>query len=215
MPLEYIKIGEKIISSITLEFSLNELRNRINDVYIDTSDAHIHSARQSLNALPYSTFPLGELQSILNNLRTACNLLETMIGKKKRIAFFFEVYELSAEERAKINSKLSSLYVAQAIAYCLSTQDDKSGIEFLLDKAFSFYKTSLLISAEIRNKAGYDEYEGIQIVNDPGEWSCSHEEVYSHHAYTDEEKEEYIQSQIKIAESWNKKNHNLLVDMGL
>lgn len=214
MAIEYIQLGEKIISNVTFELSLNELRERINDVYKDTSEAHIDSALQALNAIPFSQFPLGELQSILDNLRTACNILEKLLDKKKKVAFFFEVSELSKEARAVVNKKLGSWYAAQAIVYYLSTNGDVAGIEKLLAKAYSFYKTSLLISADIRNDAGYDKYEGIQIVNDPGEWSCYHAEVYSHHDYSFEEKEEYIQSQIEAAKSWDKKNHDLIQKLG-
>lgn len=214
MPIEYINLGEKLISNLTLELSLKELKERINDVYIDTCDAHIYSALQALDAIPFSKFPLGELNSILNNLRTACNILEKLLHKKKKVVFVIEVYELSKEERASVNKKLGSWYAAQAIVHALTTNDDITGIEGLLDKAYSFYKTSLLLSAEIRNDAGYDNYEGTQIVNDPGEWSCYHEDVYSHHNYSFKEKEEYLQSQIKEAESWDKKNRSLIKQIG-
>lgn len=210
MAIEYIELGEKIISNLTLELSLKELRERINDVYTDTCEAHIRAAQQALNALPFSKFPLGELLAILTNLRTACNILEKLLNKKKKVAFFIEVYELSKEERASANKKIGSLYVAQAIVSAITTTGDIAGIEKLLDKAYSFYKTSLLLSAEIRNDAGYDTYEGMQIVNDPGEYSCYHEEVYSHHDYSLDDKEEYIQSQIEAAKSWDKENRILL-----
>lgn len=215
MPIEYIELGQKIVSKLTLEYSLNELRERINDVYIDTSEAHIESALQALNAFTFSQYPLGELLSILDNLRTACNILERLLEKKKKVALFFEVPELSKEGRAKVNKQLGSWYAAQAIVHCLTTKSDKLGVERLLNKAQIFYKTSLLIYADIRNKAGYEEYEGIQIVNDPGEWSCSHEEVYSHHNYSAEEKEEYISSQIEIAVSWDRKNRELIKSIGI
>ena len=90
MAIEYIELGEKIISNLTLEHSLNELRERINDVYKDTSEAHINTAIQALNAVPFSKCPLIELHSVLDNLRTACNLLEKSLIKKKRVFFFFE-----------------------------------------------------------------------------------------------------------------------------
>ena len=41
MPIEYINLGEKLISNLTLELSLKELKERINGVYRDTCDAHI------------------------------------------------------------------------------------------------------------------------------------------------------------------------------
>ena len=54
MPIEYINLGEKLISNLTLELSLKELKERINDVYGDTCDAHIYSALQALVAIPFS-----------------------------------------------------------------------------------------------------------------------------------------------------------------
>lgn len=215
MPIEYTELGEKIISNITLEIALNELRKQIHDVYKDTSESHINSALQALDSVSYSQFPLGELLSILDNLRTACNLLERVLEKKRKVAFFFEKDELSTEEKIDVNKKLGVWYAAQAIVLCLTTKGNVSEVGRLLDKAFSFYKTSLLISAKIRNNAGYEEYEGIQIVNDLGEFSCSHEEVYSHRDYSSEEKAEYIQLQIEIAESWDKKNRELIHEIGI
>lgn len=215
MPIEYIELGEKIISNITLELSLSELRDRINDVYIDTSDAHVDSALQALEAISFSQVPLNELHSILDNLRIACNLLEKLLKKTKKILFFVEVPELTKQEKGVVYKRLGSWYAAQAIVHCLTTKGDTSGIDNLLTKALSFYKSSLLISAEIRNKNGYDLYEGTQIVNDPGEWSCYHEEVYSHHDYSLEEKKEYIQSQIDEAESWDNKNRLLISEIGI
>lgn len=209
MAIEYIELGEKIISNLTLEHSLNELRERINDVYKDTSEAHINTAIQALNAVPFSKCPLIELHSVLDNLRTACNLLEKSLIKKKRVFFFFEDYELSIAERAEVTKKLGSWLAAQAIVQCLITKGNDLVVDELLKKAYSFYKTSLILYAQLRNDSGYTKKEW-KIVNQPVENYCYHEEVDVHYDYSSEERAKYTQLQISAAASWDIENRMII-----
>lgn len=100
--------------------------------------------------------------------------------------------DIAQMERYARNMRLPDYYDKDGK---LTTKGNNLGVESLLGRAYSFYETSLMMAAEIRNKAGSEVYEGTQIVNNPGEWSCYHEEIYSHHDYSNEEKEAYIQSQ--------------------
>lgn len=214
MPIEYIALGEKIISNVTLELSLNELHKRINNVYYDVCSAYIKSAEQAIMAIPFSQSPINELHSVLVNLRNSCNLLSNLLYQKKSF-LIFEVDVLSKDEKDDLRCKLASLYVAQAIVYCLTTINDNDGISALLLNAKELYKKHILYRASSRNKAGYDEYEGIEYVSDPGEWSGSYQETYSHHDYTAKEKEDYIKSELQRVEEFDKKNWEIIKSIGV
>lgn len=214
MPIEYIALGEKIISNVSLECSLNELHKRINNVYYDVCSANIKSAEQSIKAIPFSKSPINELHSALVNLRNSCNLLSNLLYQKKTF-LIFEVDVLSKDEKDDLRCKLASLYVAQAIVHCLTTINDNDGIRALLLNAKELYKEHILYRASARNKAGYDEYEGIEYVNDPGEWSGSYQETYSHHSYTAKEKENYIKSELQRVEEYDSKNWEIIKSIGV
>lgn len=214
MSIEYVTLGEKIISNVTLELSLNELHTRINNVYYDVCSANIQSAEQALKAIPFSQSPINELHSVLVNLRNSCNLLSKLLYQKKSF-FLFDVDVLSKDEKDDLRQKLSSLYVAQAIVHCLTTVKDNDGISALLLNAKQLYKEHILYRANIRNKAGYDEYEGVVYVNDPGEWSGSYQDTYSHHDYTAKEKEDYIKLELQRIEEYDSKNWEIINSIGI
>lgn len=208
MPIEYIAIGEKIISNLSLELSLKEIHERITNIYHDICSAYIQSAEQALNAISFSQSPINELHSILDNLRNACNLLTTLLYQKRNF-LFFEVNVLSKDEQDDVKQKLSSLYVAQAIVYCLTTNKDYDGVNQLLHIASSFYKEHIIYRANIRNKEGYDELGDVEYIDD-GEWGGYYNLTCKHHDYTSEEKLNYLNSELEKVKDFNETNLQII-----
>lgn len=113
------------------------------------------------------------------------------------------------DEKDDVRQKLSSLYVAQAIVYCLTTNKDFDGANQLLNKASSLYTEHIIYRANIRNKEGYDVPGDVEYIDD-GEWGGYYNQTFTHHDYTPEEKLKYINTELEKVKDFNKTNLQII-----
>jgi len=159
-----IAIAGKIYNSVNLQVIIEDIHKRINQVYINFSNAYIKSALEAISLAQRGNNIEAELSNALNNMRISINVLKDLLEEKRAYLIFFERDALTEDKKVDVCLRISNLYKINAILSKLLNYR-YSDINLNKENSIEWFDKGIEMEASLKIKNGYYVEEYVEEVD--------------------------------------------------